>query len=148
MLILDIVSIVSIGLLVGTEFAVSAFINPMLARLDEAAQATATRLFAVRLGTVMPFWYAASFILLIAEAVLRRHTSGTPLLIAAIAIWAAAIVLSVTILVPINNRIIQLDAGPFPAEARRAHARWESFHRIRVAALTAAMVCAIVAVYR
>jgi len=148
MLILDILTIVSIGLLVGTEFAVSAFINPILYRLDEAAQAAATRLFAIRLGTVMPFWYSASLLLLLTEAILRRHQPGTSLLIAASVVWAAAIVLSLTILVPINNRMMRLDASVFPDAARRAHQRWDFFHRIRVAALTAAMVCAVLAVYR
>src|SRR5579872_5933028 len=50
----DVLSIVSIGLLVGTEFAVSAFINPILAKLEPSAEAHATSLFAKKLGFVMP----------------------------------------------------------------------------------------------
>ena len=80
---LDIVAILCIGLLVGTEFAVSVFVNPVIWQLDERAQATAIRLFAVRLGKAMPFWYALSLIFLIIEAVVHRQQAGLSLLIAA-----------------------------------------------------------------
>jgi uncharacterized membrane protein len=148
MLVLDIALTVCIGLLIGTEFAVSVFINPILSKLDEAAQAAATSLFAIRLGKSMPFWYAASLLLLIAESILRRHESGVTLLIVASAIWAVVIVLTIIFLVPINNRMMQLNAGTFPEQAKRAHDRWDMLHRIRVGALTTAMVCCLLAIYR
>jgi uncharacterized membrane protein len=148
MLVLDIALTVCIGLLIGTEFAVSVFINPILSKLDEAAQAAATSLFAIRLGKSMPFWYAASLLLLIAESILRRHESGVTLLIVASAIWAVVIVLTIIFLVPINNRMMQLNAGTFPEQAKRAHDRWDMLHRIRVGALTTSMVCALLAIYR
>lgn len=47
---LDIVTTVCIGLLIGSEFAVSVFINPILRKLDDLAQANAIHLFARRLG--------------------------------------------------------------------------------------------------
>src|ERR1700712_425577 len=113
MLLLDITLIVSIGLLAGTEFAVSVFVNPVLWRLENSAQAAAIRMFAIRLGKAMPFWYAASLLLLIAETILRRHQSGSSLLIAASVIWAVVIVVTILFLVPINNRMMQLDAAAF-----------------------------------
>ena len=146
MLILNLIVIVCIGLLVGTEFSVSVFINPVLSRLDESAQAAATRLFAIRLGRTMPFWYAASLLLLLVEAFLRRHDTGLAFLIAAIAIWVIVIILTIMFLVPINNRMILLDAGTFPEQAKRAHDRWDMMHRIRVGALTTAMVCCLFAI--
>jgi uncharacterized membrane protein len=148
MLVLDIALTVCIGLLIGTEFAVSVFINPILSKLDEAAQSTATRLFAIRLGKSMPFWYAASLLLLIAESILRRHESGVMLLIIASTIWAVVIVLTLIFLVPINDRMMQLNAGAFPSDAMKAHDRWDMLHRIRVGALTAAMICCLLAIYR
>lgn len=148
MLILDITVAVCIGLLVGTELSVSVFINPILSRLDESAQAAATRMFAIRLGRSMPFWYAASLLLLLAETFLRRHEPGFTPLIIADAIWATVIVLTLLFLVPINNRMMQLDPGTFPEQARRAHHRWDMLHRIRVAALATAMVCCLLAILR
>ena len=146
MMLLDVVTTVCIGLLIGTEFAVSAFINPILSRLDDAAQAQATGMFARKLGFVMPFWYAGSLLLLVAAAVMRWHNAGDALLIAACAIWVAVSCASVLVLVPINNRIIKLDAKAFPAEAKREHRKWDRLHRVRVGALTAAAVCFLVAV--
>ena len=63
---LNIFAIVSLALLIGTEFSVSAFVNPVLWKLDEFAQATAIRMFARMLGTVMPFWYVGCQVLLAA----------------------------------------------------------------------------------
>jgi len=146
MMVLDVVTIVCIGLLIGTEFAVSAFINPVLSRLDEAAQAQATGMFARKLGFVMPFWYAGSLLLLVAVAVMRWHSAGDALMIAGCAIWVAVIVASLLVLVPINNRVIKLDAKAFPAEAKRELRKWDRLHRVRVAALAAAAVCFLVAV--
>ena len=60
MIFLDIVTTVCIGLLIGTEFAVSVFINPVLQRLDTGTRMKTISYFAKRLGTAMPFWYALS----------------------------------------------------------------------------------------
>jgi uncharacterized membrane protein len=96
----------------------------------------------------MPFWYVLSLLLLVLEMVLRRHEAGFALLVAAIAIWAVVIVLTLLFLVPINNRMIRLEPGGFAEAARREHHRWDSMHRVRVAALTAAMVCFLLAIQR
>lgn len=61
---LNLVSIVSIGLMIGTEFAVSVFINPILLRLDEPARSEAVRLFGRKLGKAMPFWYCGNMVLM------------------------------------------------------------------------------------
>lgn len=145
-LFLTVVTILSAGLLIGTEFAVSAFINPVLWKLEESAQSQAIRGFALRLGRAMPFWYAASFLLLLAETAIHRHTGGAALLTTASGIWAAVIVLTLVFLVPINNRMARLDGVSFAATARREHGRWDAMHRMRVTALMASMICFLIAV--
>lgn len=145
-LVLNIVTTVCIGLLTGTELAVSAFINPILHKLDNRAQAQAIRLFARRFGTAMPFWYVASLLLLIGEAIVHRRESGGWLLITACVIWSAVIIHTLLVLVPINNRMTQLDSDAFSQEAQRDHKKWDSLHRLRVAALVVAMVCCLVAI--
>ena len=144
---LDILATLCIGLLIGTEFAVSAFINPVLRRLDNYSQGEAIRLFARRLGRAMPFWYAASLLLLIVEAIVRRHQSGDGMLLLAGAIWAVVIILTLLYLVPINNRLIRMDSGAFDENAQREHQKWDSLHRARVLALCASMLCFLVAVH-
>ncbi len=145
---LDIVTTVCIGLLIGTEFAVAAFINPILRKLGAREELRAIRLFAAKLGAAMPVWYGVSLLLLIAEAVLRRGENGYLLLIAAGAIWAAVIVLTILFLVPINNRLARVDPDAVPEPALKEHGRWDAMHRWRVATLTAAMVCFLIAVLR
>jgi uncharacterized membrane protein len=143
--ILDIVSIGCIGLLIGTEFAVAVFINPILWRLEYSAQLSAMRMFAKRLGAAMPFWYAASLLLLIVEAVVRRHQANLVLVEIAGSIWAAVIVLTLLYLVPINNRLAQLGQHSVAAVARQHHKQWDTMHRYRVAALGVSMVCFLMA---
>ena len=148
MIFLDIVTTVCIGLLIGTEFAVSVFINPILERLDTGTRMKAISLFAKRLGTAMPFWYALSLLLLIAEALLRRHTEGISLLVVASALWLAVIILTLIFLVPINNRMMRLDSNSLPDDSLREHSRWDLLHRGRVAVLVASMICCLLAVLR
>ena len=142
---LDIVTTTCIGLLIGTELAVSVFINPILWRLDSVAQISAVRMFAKRLGTAMPFWYAASLALLIAEAIVRRHEANMALLMIACAIWAAVIVITMVFLVPINDRLAQTSVRSVAAVAQQQHKRWDKMHRYRVAALGISMLCFLIA---
>lgn len=145
---LYIATTICIGLLIGTEFAVSVFINPVLQKLDDRAHAKAISLFATRLGHAMPLWYGLSLVLLIIETITERHEPGSTLLIASCAIWFAAILLSVLVLVPINNRMMRLDAKSFPQEAQREHQRWTTLHHLRVAALIVSMICFLLAAHR
>ena len=142
---LDIVTTVSAGLMIGTELAVWVFVNPILNRLDDPSRTVAIRLFAQKLGAAMPVWYGLNFALLVAAAVLQRRAAGEPLLIAAGAIWAAVIVLTLIFLVPINNEIANLVArdgsAMTPDAFRRSHRIWDLRHRWRVGALGAALVC-------
>ncbi len=143
---LDIVAIVSIGLLIGTELAVAVFINPILRELGPREELHAIRLFAAKLGAAMPFWYGISLLLLIAEAVFRYAQGRATLLFAACAIWTAVIVLTILFLVPINNRLARTDPDAETEPALREHSRWDVMHRWRVVSLTAAMVCFLLAI--
>ncbi len=148
MIFLDIMTAVCIGLLIGTEFAVSVFINPILKRLDTGTGLKTISFFAKRLGTAMPFWYALSFLMLIAETVLRRHSDGLSLLTTASALWLAVILLTLIFLVPINNRMMRLDARSSAEASLQQHKTWDLLHRGRVAVLAASMVCFLLAVLR
>ncbi|HUH64195.1 MAG TPA: DUF1772 domain-containing protein [Terracidiphilus sp.] len=142
----DIVTTVCIGWLIGTEFAVSAFVNPILYQLDDRARTDAIRRFAKKLGAVMPFWYIASLVLLLIEIVARWNEPGRAWILAANAIWAAVIVLTLLYLVPINNRIAGSEAGLSAEMFRHQHHKWDVRHRWRVAALGVAMVCLLIAI--
>lgn len=111
--ILDIATILSVGMMTGVEFAVSAFVNPVILTMEDAARVFATRAFARLLGRVMPFWYIGNMLLLAGEAVMRHGQSGAVLLYVAGGVWAAVIALTLMFLVPINNRIAAMPDGAF-----------------------------------
>jgi uncharacterized membrane protein len=144
----DVIAIVCIGLLVGTEFAVAAFVNPILRKMGAREEIMGIRMFAEKLGFVMPFWYSGSLVLLIAEFFLHRANGDGGLLIASGVIWVAVIVLSMVFLVPINNRMTRLDPETASTSELKDHKRWDGMHRWRVAALAGAMICFLLAVVR
>lgn len=137
---LNVATTLSIGLMTGAEFAVSAFVNPVLFKLSLAARAEATRLFGRLLGTVMPFWYIANLLLLLSVTIIHRHSSLIVWLGVAVAFWGTAIALSLVSLVPINNRLVRTDADGWPEGAQREQRKWDALHRVRVFALAVAMV--------
>ncbi len=142
MLVLDVLTILCTGSMIGNELAVSLFVNPVVWQLEDRSQAKALSLFAGTLGKVMPFWYVLCLVLMIVESYLRRHQPALTLLLAAVAIWIAVIVYTLTTLVPINNRIARL-SGDLPEGWRQEHKRWDTYHRWRILALMMAMVCLV-----
>ena len=146
-LLLSTVAIVSIGLMIGVEFAVWVFINPALRKLADQSRAQAVLLFARILGKAMPFWYASNLVLLLVEWMYLRHAWGAPLLAVAAGLWVLAILLSLVFLVPINNRLAREESHATADYAHREHKRWDSLHRVRVVVLGVAMVLLLMAVH-
>ena len=144
---LDVLTTMLVGSMIGTEFAVSAFINPIILKLDIRAEATASSLFAAKLGNAMPFWYAINLALLIAETVVRRHEAGNALLISSCAIWITVVLLTLLFLVPISNRIARMNADSYSETLRRERTKWDNLHRLRVLALGASMACFLIGIH-
>jgi len=140
---LDILAILATGLMVGNELAVSLFVNPALWQLDATAQVRAISLLARSLGRAMPFWYAFCLILLIAETVLRHNQPVFLPLLAATSLWAAVIVFTIVVLVPINNRVASLPTSVPLADWLPAHKGWDKLHRLRIMLLILAMLLLI-----
>jgi hypothetical protein len=147
MLFLDVLTILCAGLMIGNELTVSLFINPVVWKLDDSSQAKALSLFAGLLGKVMPFWYALCLVFMMVETYVRRHQAGVTLLLIAVAIWIAIIVYTVTILLPINNRIARL-TGALPQGWREEDKKWDMYHRWRILSLVVAMVCLVSGILR
>ncbi len=137
---LDILTILCIGLMIGNEFAVSIFVNPVIWQLENHSQAKALSLFANLLGKAMPFWYALCLVFMLIEAFLRRHEPALTSLLIASALWIAIVIYTLLTLLPINNRIAALENGPLPAGWRQEHKKWDTLHRWRILFLVVAMV--------
>lgn len=120
-------ALVITGPLVGVEFAVAAFTNPVFARLPDDGFALARSDGSRVLGKVMPFWYIASLVLLIAAAIV---TWENWFVIAAAVVMVAVVLMTVTLMVPINNRIGTWSAA---GDVSRDDAlRWDRMHWSRV----------------
>ena len=130
----NIVTIFVVFVMLGVEFCVSAFINPVMRQLDTEPQAKALSLFAGLLGIVMPFWYGACLLLLAVQAWLHRGTAVYCLLLTAALIWIGVIVFTLAVLVPINNRIAARSADNWQEQ----HRRWNNLHILRVLLLSVA----------
>ena len=132
--VIAIVALVLTGPLVGVELGVAAFTNPLVSKLPDEAYRAFRSGGSRLLGALMPFWYVGTLVVLIAGAVLTRDA----LAIAAVALMGVALLLTVTVLVPINNRI---GAWRSTADVNRDLAgRWDRLHWVRVGVLVAMFV--------
>jgi uncharacterized membrane protein len=137
---LDTITITISGLMVGTELAVSAFFNPAVWRLEAGPQAQGLSLLARSLGRAMPVWYSLCLALLALESFLHRHQPALAPLLTASIIWMAVIVFTVSMLVPINNRIASLNAAALTPGWEQDHKRWDALHRVRIVLLAVAFL--------
>jgi uncharacterized membrane protein len=143
--ILSVVTIVVVGLLVGVEFAVAVFVNPILDRLP-GDQGLAARGDGARvLGRVMPFWYIGSVVLGAVWAVFAWGDAGATLIVVGAALLVVSVVMSVLLLVPINSRVASWSQAGVPADWRQQVGRWDRFHYVRVGIIVAAFAVFAVA---
>jgi uncharacterized membrane protein len=142
---LEVFTTVVVGVMVGVEFAVSFFLNPILNGLpgDNGLRA---RTHGARLGgAVMPFWYITSLVLVGVWAVAGWHHHGTGLVVTAAALLILSVIMSILLLVPINNRVKTWTPENRPADWKQQINRWDRFHYVRVAVIIAAFVLLVAA---
>ena len=133
------------GTMVGVEFAVAVFVNPIFRRLPIGSSIEARADGGRILGRVMPFWYIGSTLLTAWLAAVTWGGSAGNAAVAAAALLVVTVVMSITLLVPINNRSSTWTADDHPADWREQSQRWDRLHYARVAILVAALVLMLVA---
>lgn len=136
------VALFIIGTLVGNEFCIAAFAHPALSRLDDETHRRAARALADVLGRRMPLWYVPAMLLFIAESV----ATLVPLVWFATLLFFGVIVWTLLRLAPLNKRIASWDLVAPPSDWRLQRARWDSWHRTRVAIIAAAFAMLCVAI--
>jgi hypothetical protein len=75
---LEIAAIVVAGTMTGNEIAVAVFFHPPISRLEDAVHVRAAQTLARALGTVMPFWYALTFLLSLTATFAVHRMWSTP----------------------------------------------------------------------
>ncbi len=134
-----------IGVMVGVEFAVAVVTAPILRRLPVGSWIEASADGRRLLGRVMPFWYIGSLLLTAWLAAVKWGGPAGSAAVAAAALFVVSAVMSVTVLVPINNRAATWTADNHPADWREQDQRWYRWHYARVAVIAAAFVLVLIA---
>ncbi|MEV7217466.1 DUF1772 domain-containing protein [Kitasatospora cineracea] len=142
---LEVVTVVTVGLMVGVELSVAFVVNRILGALPEDSYQLGRAHGGRMLGALMPFWYFGSLGLAAAWAAARWHHPGTGLVAAAAGLLVASVLMSVLLLVPINNRGKHWTPENRPADWREQSDRWDRYHYARVAVLVAAFVLLVAA---
>ncbi|MQY22151.1 DUF1772 domain-containing protein [Nocardia macrotermitis] len=143
---LEVFTIVAVGLMVGVEFSVAFVINPILDALpgdaDQLGRAHGGRM----LGAVMPFWYIGSLIAMVIWAIAGWHHAGTGLVVIAAVLLMVSVIMSIALLVPINNRNKTWTVESRPEDWKEQMNHWDRFHYVRVAIIVAAFALVAAAV--
>lgn len=142
---LEILTTVVVGVMVGVEFCVAFFVNPILDGLpDDSAQRGRSHGGRL-LGAVMPVWYITSLVLVAVWALAGWHHRGAGLVVTAAALLILSVIMSILLLVPINNRAKTWTAENRPADWKQQMNRWDRFHYVRVAVIVAAFALLVAA---
>ncbi|MFJ8106925.1 anthrone oxygenase family protein [Streptomyces sp. NPDC096132] len=142
---LEIVTTVIVGLMVGVEFSVAFVINPIFNALPEDSGQLGRAHGGRMLGAVMPFWYIGSLVLVAVWAIAGRHHDGAGLTVTAGALLLLSVVMSLLLLVPINNRGKTWTPENRPEDWKEQMNRWDRFHYVRVAVIVAAFALLVTA---
>ncbi|MFD7014627.1 DUF1772 domain-containing protein [Streptomyces sp. NPDC059928] len=135
---LQVITTVAVGLMVGVEFSVAFVMNPIFEALPEDGSQQARSHGGRMLGAVMPVWYIGSLVLVGIWAVAGWHRHGTGLVVIAAALLIVSVIMSVLLLVPINNQGKTWTPDNRPDDWKQQMKRWDRYHYVRVAIIVAA----------
>ncbi|MDX2297433.1 MULTISPECIES: DUF1772 domain-containing protein [Streptomyces] len=142
---LEVVTTVVVGVMVGVEFAVAFVMNPILNALPEDSTQLGHAHGGRMLGAVMPVWYIGSLVLVAVWVVAAWGHAGTGLVVTAGALLILSVIMSVLLLVPINNRNKTWTPQNRPADWKEQINRWNRYHYARVAVIVAAFTSLVAA---
>ncbi|MFF4794467.1 anthrone oxygenase family protein [Streptomyces sp. NPDC001276] len=142
---LEAITTVVVGLMVGVEFSVAFVMNPIFNALPEDSNQLAHSHGGRMLGAVMPVWYIGSLVLVAIWAVAGWHHHGTGLVVTAAALLIVSVIMSILLLVPINNRGKTWTPDNRPDDWKQQMKRWDRYHYVRVAVIVAAFALLVAA---
>lgn len=142
---LEVFTTVVVGVMVGVEFSVAFVINPILDALPGDSGQLGRAHGGRMLGAVMPVWYISSLILVAVWAIAGRHHHGTGLVVTAGALLILSVIMSILLLVPLNNRGKTWTPDSRPADWKQQMNRWDRLHYVRVAVIIAAFALLVAA---
>ncbi|MEU6663131.1 DUF1772 domain-containing protein [Streptomyces sp. NPDC046821] len=135
---LEVFTTVVVGVMVGVEFSVAFVMNRIFNALPEDADQLARAHGGRMLGAVMPVWYITSVVLVAVWAIAGWHRPGAGLAVTAGALLMVSVIMSILLLVPINNQGKTWTPENRPADWKEQMNRWDRYHYVRVAVIIAA----------
>jgi len=134
---LQILAVVVLGLMCGSELNVAAFAHPMLNRQPLEVHVRMRASLAALFGRVMPFWMGGSTLLnlLVLLPFERLSVPAWRFAAVAFAIQFSAVILSLIGPVPINNRIAKWTTESLPEDWQAQERRWDQYHWLRTCGL-------------
>ncbi|MFE7107948.1 DUF1772 domain-containing protein [Streptomyces sp. NPDC057575] len=142
---LEVFTTVVVGLMVGVEFSVAFVMNRIFDALPEDSGQLGRAHGGRMLGAVMPVWYITSLVLSAVWAIAGRHHDGTGLVVTAGALLILSVVMSILLLVPINNQGKTWTPENRPEDWKEQMNRWDRYHYVRVAVIIAAFTLLVAA---
>lgn len=142
---LEVFTTVVVGVMVGVEFSVAFVINPILNALPDDSGLRGRAHGGRMLGAVMPVWYITSLVLVAVWTIAGWHHHGAGLVVTAGALLILSVIMSILLLVPINNRGKTWTPDNRPADWKQQMNRWDRYHYVRVAVIIAAFALLVAA---
>ena len=133
------------GVMVGVEFSVAFVMNPIFKALPEDSGQLGRAHGGRMLGAVMPFWYIGSLVLSAVWAITGWHHHSSGLVVTAGALLILSVIMSLLLLVPINNQSKTWTPENRPEDWKEQMNRWDRFHYVRVAVIIAAFALLVAA---
>lgn len=139
----DVISLAVASIMVGNEVAVSAFVHPVLWRMEERTHAQAASALASSMNSIMPAWYILT--LLLTLGVIWEHRDidfdrGPGLLLAIAAVgWFLSIGITLFRIIPLSKRIARMDPDQPYNGWLAERSRWDGIQRWRLCLLLASL---------
>ncbi|MFJ9739660.1 DUF1772 domain-containing protein [Streptomyces sp. NPDC101166] len=142
---LEVVTTVVVGVMVGVEFSVAFVMNRIFNALPEDSDQLGRSHGGRMLGAVMPFWYIGSLVLVAVWAVTGWGHDGAGLVVTAGSLLIVSVIMSILLLVPINDQGKTWTPENRPEDWKEQMNRWDRFHYVRVAVIIAAFAFLVAA---
>jgi uncharacterized membrane protein len=145
---LQLLTVLVLGLMCGSELNVGAFAHPKLNQLQLDVHIPVRASFAEMFGHVMPFWMSGSTLLNLLLLLPFEHLSKLAWDFAAMAfaLQVFAVLFSLVGPVPINNRIARWTSKSLPDDWKKQEHRWDLYHWIRTCGLVVAFALLVLSV--
>ena len=145
-MVIQVLAIVVLGLMCGSELNIAVFGHPTLNRQTPDVHVPVRASLARLLGRVMPFWMTGSTLLNLLLLLPFAHLGvfAGHLAQAAFTIQVLAIPFSLVGPVPINNRIMLWTPNKLPADWRAQEQRWDLYHWLRTIGLIVAFTLLVI----